>query len=147
MNESDIVVSLHDIEMSKTIDVDEFFFLEDHWTDDNPWELMSYQLEERKDNRTFRQETPNRWVNVGENENNQAVSLYEYSDEFKRRYEEYLPIEQRIEKNKEKEIASILQGKCPKCGRSLVLRNGKYGKFYGCSDYPNCDYSHSITDK
>lgn len=29
---------------------------------------------------------------------------------------------------------------CPKCGSSLELRNGKYGMFWGCSDYPECDY-------
>ena len=29
---------------------------------------------------------------------------------------------------------------CPRCGHKLVLRNGKYGKFYGCSNYPKCKY-------
>jgi len=29
---------------------------------------------------------------------------------------------------------------CPKCGSSLVLRNGKYGQFRGCSAYPKCRY-------
>lgn len=28
---------------------------------------------------------------------------------------------------------------CPKCGSSMVLRHGKYGDFYGCADYPECD--------
>ncbi|HUV04840.1 MAG TPA: type I DNA topoisomerase [Armatimonadota bacterium] len=27
---------------------------------------------------------------------------------------------------------------CPKCGRPLVLRMGKYGEFLGCSGYPKC---------
>ena len=30
--------------------------------------------------------------------------------------------------------------KCPKCGGQLVKRNGKYGTFYGCSNYPKCRY-------
>jgi ssDNA-binding Zn-finger/Zn-ribbon topoisomerase 1 len=30
-------------------------------------------------------------------------------------------------------------GKCPKCGAPLVLRNGRFGEFYGCSTYPKCD--------
>ena len=30
----------------------------------------------------------------------------------------------------------IQQGICPRCGHSLILRNGKYGNFYGCSNYP-----------
>lgn len=30
---------------------------------------------------------------------------------------------------------------CPKCGGTLVERNGKYGKFIGCSNYPKCRYT------
>lgn len=33
---------------------------------------------------------------------------------------------------------------CPKCGHKLITRNGKYGKFYGCSEYPKCKYTHKI---
>lgn len=28
--------------------------------------------------------------------------------------------------------------KCPSCKSTMVLRNGRYGKFYGCSKYPRC---------
>ena len=31
--------------------------------------------------------------------------------------------------------------KCPKCGGELVKRNGKYGNFIGCSNYPRCKYT------
>lgn len=30
---------------------------------------------------------------------------------------------------------------CPFCGHKLVVRNGKYGEFYGCSNYPRCKYT------
>ena len=30
---------------------------------------------------------------------------------------------------------------CPQCGGTLVLRNGKYGSFYGCKNYPKCRYT------
>ncbi len=30
---------------------------------------------------------------------------------------------------------------CPKCGGKLVERTSKYGKFYGCSNYPKCKYT------
>lgn len=33
---------------------------------------------------------------------------------------------------------------CPRCGGELVLRNGKYGPFYGCSNYPECRYTKKI---
>lgn len=30
---------------------------------------------------------------------------------------------------------------CPKCGGNLVVRNGKYGSFVGCSNYPKCQFT------
>lgn len=29
---------------------------------------------------------------------------------------------------------------CPRCKAPLKVIDGKYGKFYGCSNYPRCDY-------
>ena len=30
---------------------------------------------------------------------------------------------------------------CPTCGAQLVFKRGKYGNFYGCTNYPNCKYT------
>ncbi|HIP83883.1 MAG TPA: DNA topoisomerase I [Methanothermococcus okinawensis] len=30
---------------------------------------------------------------------------------------------------------------CPRCGGRLVARRGKYGEFFGCSNYPRCRYT------
>lgn len=30
---------------------------------------------------------------------------------------------------------------CPKCNSELKLRKGKYGQFYGCSNYPKCRFT------
>ena len=30
---------------------------------------------------------------------------------------------------------------CPKCNGELKLRKGKYGDFYGCSNYPSCKFT------
>ncbi len=35
--------------------------------------------------------------------------------------------------------------KCPVCGKDMVIRDSKYGKFYGCIDYPNCKGTRPIT--
>lgn len=35
-------------------------------------------------------------------------------------------------------------GQCPRCDGYLVLRKGKYGDFYGCSNYPRCKYTQDI---
>lgn len=45
-----------------------------------------------------------------------------------------------VNRNKERRDAAVASGKCPRCGGNLVLRNGKYGQFYGCSNYPRCNY-------
>jgi len=31
---------------------------------------------------------------------------------------------------------------CPECGSLMVLREGKYGKFYGCTGFPACKATH-----
>ncbi len=33
---------------------------------------------------------------------------------------------------------------CEKCGAPVVLREGKFGKFYACSNFPKCDYTMNI---
>jgi hypothetical protein len=33
---------------------------------------------------------------------------------------------------------------CPKCGIPLVIRSGKHGEFYGCSNYPRCRETSAI---
>ena len=36
--------------------------------------------------------------------------------------------------------------KCPKCGSNLKIKLGKYGKFYGCSNYPKCTFTQKFND-
>ena len=33
---------------------------------------------------------------------------------------------------------------CPRCGADLVERKGKYGNFYGCSNFPQCKYTRQL---
>ena len=41
-----------------------------------------------------------------------------------------------IKNNKDEE----LRDKCPRCGGKLIKRNGKYGEFMGCSNFPKCRF-------
>lgn len=34
--------------------------------------------------------------------------------------------------------------RCPYCGGHLVKRTGKYGPFYGCSNYPKCRFTRKL---
>ena len=43
-------------------------------------------------------------------------------------------------KNIQTQQQNLENGICPRCGNKLVLRNGKYGEFLGCSNYPNCKF-------
>jgi DNA topoisomerase I len=36
---------------------------------------------------------------------------------------------------------------CPLCGQPLVYREGRYGRFIGCSDFPKCRYTEQILNK
>ncbi len=35
---------------------------------------------------------------------------------------------------------------CPECGGMLILRNGKYGKFMACSNYPKCNFTRRASN-
>jgi DNA topoisomerase-1 len=36
---------------------------------------------------------------------------------------------------------------CPKCGKPLVFKTGRFGKFVACSGYPECKYTQSFQVK
>ncbi|EHK9432469.1 MULTISPECIES: topoisomerase DNA-binding C4 zinc finger domain-containing protein [Enterococcus] len=36
---------------------------------------------------------------------------------------------------------------CPKCGGTLIVRNGKYGEFLGCNNFPKCKFSKDIQNE
>ncbi len=35
---------------------------------------------------------------------------------------------------------------CPECGGKLIQKNGRYGRYLGCSRFPNCRYTRSIRE-
>ncbi|MBA7646343.1 DNA topoisomerase 1 [subsurface metagenome] len=61
----------------------------------------------------------------------------------------YNPFSQNLEK-KYKEVSKkefteeATQKQCPKCGAPLLIRLGKFGKFYACSKFPKCKYTESL---
>jgi DNA topoisomerase-1 len=36
---------------------------------------------------------------------------------------------------------------CPDCGRNLVIRTGRFGRFISCSGFPECSYRRSVVNK
>ncbi|MGP1347662.1 MAG: DNA topoisomerase [Phycisphaerales bacterium] len=62
--------------------------------------------------------------------------LHEFYDPFRLKLE-------RAHENLEHAKAETQESEylCPKCGKPLVYRFGKNGRFLSCSDYPACDYA------
>jgi DNA topoisomerase-1 len=63
----------------------------------------------------------------------------------------YAPFEknlkQKYEEISKKDITEKPTEKtCPKCGAPLLIRLGKYGKFYACSKFPKCRYTESLEE-
>lgn len=42
--------------------------------------------------------------------------------------------------NVKRQQDKVLNNICPRCNAPLVLKKGKYGDFWGCSNYPNCKF-------
>jgi len=42
---------------------------------------------------------------------------------------------------------SQLEGRCPECGGELVLKDGRFGKFIACANYPKCKFTKQYLQK
>ena len=36
---------------------------------------------------------------------------------------------------------------CPKCGSEVLIKSGKFGVFFGCSNYPKCNYVMNLVEE
>ena len=48
------------------------------------------------------------------------------------------------ERMKEERLACIGKDICPRCGGKIVFRDGKYGVFWSCSNYPHCRFKLTV---
>lgn len=64
----------------------------------------------------------------------------------------YGPFSKKVEKAQE-DMPVVKSGpepigrKCPECGKELVIRYGRYGKFISCSGFPDCRYTEPWLEK
>jgi DNA topoisomerase-1 len=63
----------------------------------------------------------------------------------------YEPFEKNLKQKEGKlskqEIAEEKTDKiCPKCGSPLIIKLGRFGKFYACTGFPKCKYTESLKD-
>lgn len=45
---------------------------------------------------------------------------------------------------KQQEEFKAIERVCPVCGGHLITRTGKHGQFYGCENYPDCQYTKPL---
>ncbi|MFA5207697.1 MAG: type I DNA topoisomerase [Candidatus Paceibacterota bacterium] len=50
-----------------------------------------------------------------------------------------------VEKKKEEPV--ITDKICPKCGKPLAIKTGRFGKFLACTGFPECKHTENIEDK
>lgn len=55
-------------------------------------------------------------------------------------WEDFEPMVKDAFDNMEKKAPEETGEICPECGKPLVKRNGRYGEFVACSNYPECKY-------
>ncbi len=55
-------------------------------------------------------------------------------------YDEFQPLVEKAFKEMEKKAPEKTGEVCPMCGSDMVVREGKFGKFVACSNYPTCKY-------
>ena len=61
-------------------------------------------------------------------------------------YDKFIPLLDDANEHMEKIAPEKTGEQCPLCGHDLVYRQGRYGKFISCSDFPNCRYVAKIVD-
>lgn len=44
-------------------------------------------------------------------------------------------------------VEELTDKTCEKCGKHMVMKSGRYGKFLACSGYPECKYTRSLDPK
>ncbi|MBZ9572316.1 type I DNA topoisomerase [Patescibacteria group bacterium] len=63
----------------------------------------------------------------------------------------YNPFEENLkQKDKEvskKDLIEKTEKICPKCGSRLIIRLGKFGRFYACPKFPKCKYTEPLEEK
>ena len=53
----------------------------------------------------------------------------------------YAPFERMLEKSR---ITDVI---CEKCGSNMLIKSGKYGNYYACSNYPECQNIRAVNEK
>ncbi|OGZ24236.1 MAG: DNA topoisomerase I [Candidatus Nealsonbacteria bacterium RIFCSPLOWO2_01_FULL_43_32] len=87
-------------------------------------------------------------ANMEENLDNIAQGQRKWKNIVKEFYGHFSHnLEKKYQEVSKKEFTEKPTGKkCPKCQAPLLVRLGKFGKFYACSKFPKCRYTESLPE-
>jgi len=54
---------------------------------------------------------------------------------------------QKYEQVEKKTLVEETDKTCPECGKNLLIRFGRFGKFYACSGFPECKHTENLEKK
>ena len=77
---------------------------------------------------------------IAEGKRDETETLLEFWNKF-------TPLLEEAQEKMEKVAPEPVGEKCPECGGDLVYRNGRYGRFISCSNFPKCRYTRQIEQK
>jgi len=75
---------------------------------------------------------------IAEGKKEWTVILREFYDPF---VKNLLEKEKKVSK---KDLTEKTKIKCPECGKNLVIKMGRFGKFYACSGFPECKHTENL---
>lgn len=78
---------------------------------------------------------------VANGKQNWVALLEDFWPTFKKRIDEIMDTVKKSDVTNE-----VTEEPCPECGSHLIIRLGRYGKFYGCSNYPECKYTRPMSN-
>lgn len=76
--------------------------------------------------------------NIAHGEEKWQDVLHEFYDPFEKNLEE------KYEEVKKKVTTQETDKTCPECGKPIIIRFGRFGKFYACSGFPDCKHTEAI---
>lgn len=62
-------------------------------------------------------------------------------EELKKFYNDFKPLLDNASENMERMYPITTDEMCPECGNPLLIRNGRFGEFIACSNFPKCHYT------
>ncbi len=90
----------------------------------------------------FTAEMENKLDSIAEGKIKYAPFLHDFFDPFQIRIDE-----KDKSVNKDDVVNEPSDKKCEECGKNMVIKLGRSGKFLSCSDYPTCTYAEAIGEE